>query len=164
MTKRVLIAGLVASIAMAMIEMMYEGLFGAGLWAAPVFIAATVLRDLQTIAVPVVFSAVPVIVGIMGHMMNSIVLGFVFVMLLGRYLRSPLQGSVIGIAYALAVFFAMWLVVLPAIDPVMLKLNPYVFAISHIAWGAALGAIAAKRMRTAVQLAAMPLQSLTSKS
>jgi len=50
MNKKILIAGLVSSIAMAMIEMVYEGLFGVGFWSAPIFIAATILRDLQAAA------------------------------------------------------------------------------------------------------------------
>ena len=35
----------------------------------------------------------------------------------------------------------MWFLVVPAIDPVMLKLNGMVFAIAHMMWGAALGLI-----------------------
>lgn len=145
MTKRVFIAGLIASIAMAMIEMMYEGLFGVGLWSAPTFIAATVLRDLQSVAIPVTFSAVPVAVGMMGHMMNSVILGFIFALLLGRFFKSPVSGAVGGAIYALAIFVMMWFVVLPAIDPVMLKLNGVVFAMSHIVWGAVLGVMVAKK-------------------
>ncbi|MDE2078932.1 MAG: hypothetical protein KGI73_00945 [Patescibacteria group bacterium] len=154
MTKRVFIAGLVASIAMAMVEMMYEGLFGVGFWSAPVFIAATVLRDLQTVAIPVTFSAVPVVVGLMGHMMNSVILGLIFVTLVplctGPF-RTRVKGIVSGAGYALLVFFLMWFVVLPVVDPVMLHLNPYVFAMAHIVWGVVLGGMVTLRsdpMRT----------------
>lgn len=35
----------------------------------------------------------------------------------------------------------MWFLVVPAIDPVMLKLNGMVFSIAHMMWGAALGLI-----------------------
>jgi hypothetical protein len=39
----------------------------------------------------------------------------------------------------LVVFGVTWYVVVPLVDPVMLKLNPTAFAISHMMWGAALG-------------------------
>lgn len=145
MSKKIIIAGLVASVAMAMMEMMYEGLFGVGFWSAPVFIAATILRDLQTATPPVAFSVVPVVLGMMGHMMNSIALTFVFVAVLGRFLHSPFAGAIAGAAYALAVFFVMWFAGLPLIDPVMLNLNPIVFALSHMLWGAVLGGMVAKK-------------------
>ncbi len=146
MNKKVIIAGLVASVVMAMIEMLYEGLFGAGFWSAPIFIAATILRDLQTVAVPVGFSLVPVVLGMMGHMMNSVVLGVIFAALLGRLLSSPVIGAIAGALYALMIFFVMWFVVLPFIDPVMLGLNPIVFALSHMMWGAVLGGMIARSL------------------
>jgi hypothetical protein len=145
MNKKIIIAGLVSSIAMAMMEMVYEGLFGVGFWSAPVFISATILRDLQTVALPVVFTLLPVILGMMGHMMNSVVLSFLFVALLGRSLHSPFSGIVVGALYALVIFFAMWFAILPIINPVMLHLNPVVFALSHMMWGAVLGAMVARR-------------------
>ncbi|MBI2030648.1 hypothetical protein HYT05_03430 [Candidatus Kaiserbacteria bacterium] len=147
MNKKVLIAGLVASIVMAMMEMVFEGLFGVGFWSAPVFIAATLLRDLQAVAMPVVFSFVPVILGMMGHMMNSVVLGFVFVALFGRYAQSQAMGVIAGSLYALAIFFVMWFGVLPIIDSVMLNLNGIVFALSHMIWGAVLGGMVARSAR-----------------
>ena len=145
MNKKIIIAGLVSSIAMAMMEMIYEGLLGVGFWSAPVFIAATILRDLQVVALPVIFTLVPVVLGMMGHMMNSIILSFLFVLLLGRSLYSPLSGAVVGTLYALALFLMMWFIILPFINPVMLNLNPVVFALSHMIWGAVLGAIVARR-------------------
>jgi hypothetical protein len=140
MNRRVIIAGLLASIAMAMVEMLYEGLFGVGFWSAPVFIAATLLRSLQTAALPVAFSLTPVALGLMGHMMNSVLLGMLFVLLFGARLSTRGASVMAGMAYALVVFFLMWFAVLPLIDPVMLHLNPYVFAFAHLVWGMTLGA------------------------
>lgn len=145
MNKKIIIAGLVSSIAMAMMEMVYEGLLGVGFWSAPVFIAATVLRNIQVVAIPVVFSLVPVVLGMIGHMMNFVILSFLFVLLLGRSLHSPFSGVVVGTLYALAVFLMMWFIILPFINPVMLNLNPVVFALSHMMWGAVLGAMVARR-------------------
>jgi hypothetical protein len=142
-TTRVLFSGLIASIVMGMIEMVYEAVAGGGFWSPVVYIAGTVLRDLQTVAVPVPFLAVPVVVGLMGHMMNSVILGVVFSVLIATRLRGVGETAFAGAVYALAVFFVMWLAVLPLVDPVMLRLNPVVFAIAHIMWGAALGLILA---------------------
>jgi len=139
MNKKVLIAGLVASIIMAMMEMAYEWFFGVGFWAAPTFISAVALRGLQAVAVPVSFALVPVVLGMMGHMMNSVILGFLFVSAFGKRLVSHTTGMIYGAVYALVVFFLMWFAVLPLINPVMLQLNPYVFALSHVVWGMVLG-------------------------
>src|SRR3989344_4170844 len=145
MNKKIIIVGIVSSIAMAMIEMVYEGLFGVGFWSAPVFIAATVFRALQVVAMPVLFTFVPVALGMMGHMMNSVALSFAFVAMTKRSLHSWLSGAVVGALYAMVIFFAMWFVILPFINPVMLNLNPIVFALSHMMWGAILGAMVARR-------------------
>ncbi len=73
--RRVLGAGIVASIVMGMVEMIYEAVGGAGFWSPVVFIAATVLRSLQSVPIPVLFMAMAVIFGLMGHMMNSMIFG-----------------------------------------------------------------------------------------
>jgi len=136
---RVLGAGLLASIVMGMVEMVFEATAGNGFWSPLVFIAATVLRHLQSVPVPVPFMALPVALGLMGHMMNSMILGLVFGLIFSRFAiaRGVLVGA--GVAYALLVFAMTWYLVLPAIDPVMLKQNATFFAIAHVMWGAALG-------------------------
>lgn len=141
---RVLGAGLVASLVMGMVEMMYEAMGGAGFWSPVVFIAATVLRNLQSVPVPVPFMMMPVVLGLMGHMMNSMILGLVFGWIASRsgMSRGALVG--VGVLYALAIFVIMWYLVVPAIDPVMLKLNGVVFAIAHMMWGAALGLLVSR--------------------
>jgi hypothetical protein len=138
---RVLIGGLVASVVMGMIEMVFEAIAGAGFWSPVVFIAATLVRGLQSVRVPVPFEALPVVLGLIGHMMNSVILGIVFAALVAPRLRGA-NGLVIGgIVYGLAVFVVMWFVLVPLVDPVMLKLNGSVFALSHVMWGAALGLV-----------------------
>lgn len=141
---RVLGAGLVASIVMGMVEMLYEAMGGAGFWSPVVFIAATVLRNLQSVPVPVAFMAIPVVLGFMGHMMNSVVLGLVFSAIFSRSVMSRGTQVGAGVVYALVVFAVMWYIVVPAIDPVMLKLNGTVFAIAHMMWGAALGLLTSR--------------------
>ncbi|MBI3977907.1 MAG: hypothetical protein HY331_06955 [Chloroflexi bacterium] len=139
--RRVLIAGLVASMVMGMIEMVYEAIAGAGFWSPVVFIAATILRDLQGSQAPVPFQPVPVVLGLMGHMMNSVILGLVFAAVVAPRLRGLGSLAIGGAVYGAVVFVVMWLIVLPLIDPVMRQLNGLVFALSHMMWGAALGLI-----------------------
>jgi len=43
--------------------------------------------------------------------------------------------------YGLLVFVVMWFGVVPLVDPIMLKLNAVVFAISHLMWGATIGLV-----------------------
>jgi hypothetical protein len=139
--QRVLLAGLIASLVMGMLEMVYEAVAGAGFWAPVVLIAATILRNLQGVTIPVGFEPVPVLLGLMGHMMNSVVLAIVFAWLIAPRLGRLNSLVVGGVVYSLVVFAAMWFVILPFVDPAVLKLNGAVFAVSHVMWGAALGLV-----------------------
>jgi hypothetical protein len=141
LTRRVLLAGLAASLVMGMFEMLYEAVAGAGLWSPVVFIAATVLRSLQGIATPVPFQPVPVLLGLMGHMMNSVILGVVFALLIAPRLGTRNALLIGGVVYGAAIFVLMWFAVVPLVDPVMLKLNGPAFAVAHVMWGAVVGAV-----------------------
>lgn len=112
---------------------------GAGFWSPVVFIGATVLRGLQSVQVPVPLDLAGVVLGLMGHMMNSVIFGIIFAWIFARTARSRSALVGWGMVYGLMIFAVMWYVVVPAVDPVMLKLNATVFAISHVMWGAALG-------------------------
>jgi uncharacterized membrane protein YagU involved in acid resistance len=136
---RTVIAGLIASLVIGMWEMVLELFLGNGLWAPVVYIAATVLRSLQQVATPVPFDLVAVILGLIGHMMNSVILAIIFWLIAPRFTSSTSGFIGAGAVYGIIVFAAMWFVVLPAIDPVMLRLNFIVFLIGHIMWGAVLG-------------------------
>ncbi|MBI4214015.1 MAG: hypothetical protein HY534_06880 [Chloroflexi bacterium] len=137
--KRTIVAGLIASMVMGMLAMGYEAVAGAGFWSPVVFIAATVLRDLQTVAAPVPFLGLPVVLGLMGHMMNSVILAIAFAAILGTRVRGTGQRIVAGGIYGITVFAVMWAVVLPLVDPAMLRLNPAAFAVAHLMWGGVLG-------------------------
>ena len=138
---KLLIAGLVASMVMAMWEMIVEAILpgGAGFWAAPVMIAATVLRDLQNVATPVPFTLIGVVVGMMGHMMNSVILGIIFAFWVAPKVPSLVGQIIAGMIFGVMIFVVMWYAILPVIDPVMLRLNAVVFLIAHVMWGGALG-------------------------
>jgi hypothetical protein len=77
----------------------------------------------------------------MGHMMNSVILAFVFGAVVSRVAPSAQATIVLGMAWGAAVFAAMWFVLLPAINPLMLNLNGVAFAAAHLMWGAALGVL-----------------------
>lgn len=140
-SRKLLAAGLVASLVLAMWEMIVEALIGAGFWASPVYIGATVLRDLQNVPTPVPFDLLGVIVGLMGHMMNGIVFALAFAFLIAPRIGSLVGRIVAGVAYGVVVFVLTWFVIVPLIDPVMLNLNAVVFFLGHIWWGIALGAL-----------------------
>jgi hypothetical protein len=140
---RLLLAGIVASLVIGMWQMILEAVLpnGSGFWAAAVYIAATVLRDLQTVTTPVAFHLLGVVGGLAGHMMNSVILGLIFAFLIAPRLGSTAARVVGGVVYGVAVFLVMWFVALPLIDPVMLRLNALVFLIGHMMWGAALALV-----------------------
>lgn len=151
LNKQTTTAGLVASMAMGMWEMVVELFAGNGFWAAPVYIAATLFRDYQSVATPVSFAFVPVVVGLMGHMMNSVVLGVAFAKLAPRLVQSA-QGLIgLGLIYAVVVFTVMWFVAVPLVNPVMLRLNFVGFLAAHMMWGVALGTLLASRAPAATQ-------------
>ncbi|MEX1173680.1 MAG: hypothetical protein WEG56_13840 [Chloroflexota bacterium] len=141
--RRILIAGIGASLVIAMWEMIVEALIpdGAGFFGTPIAIGATIVRDLQGSANPIPFDAVALILGLMGHMMNSVILAVIFGLIVTRLAPSAAGTIGLGIAWGLAVFAMMWFVVAPAIDPLMLNLNAAVFLAGHVMWGAALGFI-----------------------
>jgi uncharacterized membrane protein YccF (DUF307 family) len=104
-------SGLIAGMAMAMV-MMGLGLFDQGFFAAPSSIwaflagpAAYHPRELD----------VSFVLGAMGHMMNSVILGILFAGLVVRIVRpaGARASTLTGIAFALAVMAVMWYAVLP---------------------------------------------------
>lgn len=133
---RIFAVGLIAGIAFGMMEMLIEALIGRGFWSPLRYIASVFTLGKDT---DPGFSLIPVIVGLMGHMMNSIILGMVFALLISTLIRSAAALVVAGMAYAAAVFLALWYVILPVIDPAMKLVNGPGFFISHLMYGLMLG-------------------------
>jgi hypothetical protein len=140
-TVRAILAGLLGGLVMAMFEMVYEAIAGAGFWSPVVFIAATLQPDLQGAAVPVAFQPVPVALGLMGHMVNSVILGLVFAWLVAPRMHSVPTMVVAGVVYGLIIFAVQRLVITPLLDPAMLALSPLAFAAAHVMFGATLGLV-----------------------
>lgn len=140
---RLLAGGLVAGMVMGMWQMILEAVLpsGAGFWAPLVYIAATILRSLQTVATPAPFHLLGVILGLMGHMMNSVIFGLIFAVLIAPRLRSLVRQIIAGMVYGVAIYLVMWFVLVPLIDPVMLHLNSLVFLLGHLMYGGVLGLV-----------------------
>jgi hypothetical protein len=140
-TRAIFIGGIAASLIIAMWEMIVEAILpdGAGLFGPPIAIGATVVRDLQGSLNPIPFDLTALVIGLGGHMMNSVLLAVVFGLAIGRRSLGTTALLSAGIAWGAVVFVAMWFVVVPAVDPLVLNLNAVVFLVGHMMWGAALG-------------------------
>jgi hypothetical protein len=140
-TRAILIGGIAASLVVAMWEMILEAILpdGAGLFGPPIAIGATVVRDLQGSLNPIQFDLTALVIGLGGHMMNSVILAVAFDLAVGRRGLGATALLITGIAWGAVVFGAMWFVVVPAIDPLVHNLNGVVFLVGHMMWGAALG-------------------------
>lgn len=136
--------GLVASIAMAMV-MMVLGAFDTGFFAAPssiwAFFAGPAAYE------PDAFS-LGFVIGAMGHMMNSAMLGIVFAFLASRLLKlsGVLTTVMAAVIFALMVMGVMWTLVLPQTpngDIVMDSAATWIWALGHAAFGMIAGWLSA---------------------
>ena len=135
--------GLIAGVVFAMWAMMV-GLFTSTLWAPPQGIA-------QSIGIGSAghnFQAVPFVAGLMGHMMNSVVLGVLFIAI-ARTLRLNGSTAVVGgMIYGLIVYAGMYWVLLRGVlsttSASFLTANPeWSWIAAHLLFGVVLGALAA---------------------
>jgi hypothetical protein len=138
-----ILPGLSAGLVFAMWAMVV-GLFTSTLWAPPQGIA-------QSIGIGSAghnFQLVPLVVGLMGHMMNSIALGVVF-LAIARAIRLHGPAAVVGgMVYGVIVYLGMYWVllrgVLSATSGSFLSANPeWSWIAAHLMFGVVLGALAA---------------------
>ena len=148
--RQIAAAGIVASLVMAMWEMVVEAVIpdGAGLCGAPIASGATLIRGLQGSGNPIPFDGLALILGLMGHMMNSILFAAIFALLARRAALSQTALLAAGMAWGVALFVGMWFVVAPIVDPLLLNLNGLAFFLAHLMWGGALGWLWARREST----------------
>ncbi len=138
-----LVPGLVAGMAFAMWAMLVA-IFASKLWAPPQGIAQSVGIGSQGWD----FQFVPFILGMMGHMMNSIIIGLVF-LAIGAALR--LRGIVLvvaGMIYGIVVYLLMYYPVLRGIlsstSGSFLTSNPeWSWVLAHVMYGMILGLLLA---------------------
>jgi len=140
---KLLAGGFVAGMVMGMWQMILQAVIpnGGGLWSPLVYIAATLLRGLQNVATPVAFNLLAVILGLMGHMINSLIFGLIFALLIAPRIRSFAGQVVTGLIYGVVIYVVMWFAIVPLVDPVMLRLNALAFLLGHMMWGIALGLV-----------------------
>ncbi|TAN31714.1 hypothetical protein EPN29_10875 [bacterium] len=135
--------GLIAGLVFAMWAMVV-GLFTSTLWAPPQGIAQSIGigspgHNLQL---------VPLLAGLMGHMMNSVVIGAVFIAI-ARAIRLHGPAAVVGgMAYGVIVYAAMYWVLLRGVlsgtSGSFLSANPeWSWVVAHLMFGVVLGALAA---------------------
>lgn len=140
---RWILPGLVAGIVFAMWAMMV-GLFTSTLWAAPQGIAQSIGIGGQGHD----FQAIPFLLGIMGHMMNSVVIGVVFIAIARAAHLRGLSAVMGGMVWGLIVYGAMYWVLLRGIlastSASFLSANPeWSWIAAHLMFGLVLGALVA---------------------
>jgi len=133
---RSLLIAVAAGLGFAMTEMIIEAVAGKGFWAPLRFIASILTRGKDT---DPSFSLGPVIVGAAGHMIDSVVLGLIFIVLAGRITHSVIGLALTGMVYGAILFAGSWFVVLRTIDSAILLLNGPGFVVSHMMFGLLLG-------------------------
>ena len=135
--------GLIAGLVFAMWAMVV-GLFTSTLWAPPQGIA-------QSIGIGSAghdFQLVPLVVGLMGHMMNSIVLGVIFIAIARAVRLQGIAAVAGGMVYGVIVYVAMYWVllrgVLSSTSGSFLSATPeWSWIAAHLMFGVVLGALAA---------------------
>ena len=137
------VAGLIAGLVFAMWAMIV-GAFtpGSNLLAAPQGIAQSIGIGAQGHDIQLV----PLLVGLMGHMMNSVIFGLLFVAIVASLKLRGNATMLAGMVYGLAIYALMYLVVLrgllSATSGSFLSANPeWSWIVGHLMFGVALGAL-----------------------
>lgn len=140
---RWVLPGLIAGMVFAMWAMVV-GIFTSALWAPPQGIA-------QSIGIGAPghdFQLIPFVLGIMGHMMNSVIVGAIFITI-ARALHLRGVSSVIGgMVYGIVVYAAMYWVILRGLlastSGSFLSADPeWSWVAAHVMLGVVLGALVA---------------------
>jgi len=139
--------GLVAGIMFAMFVMVV-GIVASTFWAPPQGIAQAVGIGPNGHD----FHVVPFILGLMGHMMNSIIIGAIFVAILRTVRPGPAVTVMAGMAYGLVVYAVMYWVLLRHVFTIwaaqgvqsFLTANPeWSWVVGHLVFGMVLGGLLA---------------------
>lgn len=136
--------GMVAGMVFAMWTMIV-GIFYSALWAPPQGIAQSVGIGSQGHN----FMVLPFILGIMGHMINSAIIGMIFIGIV-RMLRvsNAVVLAMLGVIWGLIVYWVLYAVVfaglLPTTSQSFVSSNPdWSWILAHVMFGMVLGLVAA---------------------
>lgn len=141
------VAGIIGGMLMAMIMMMATAASGMGFLAPLRLIAATFYgKNAMT-------GDGPLIVGLMIHMMNSMVFGVVIAWIAGRRLpEGPALMVMAGVAFGVAIWAVMTFGGLPMLNPMMRErvgMMPVAWFMAHVAFGIGVGFASRLRRRFA---------------
>lgn len=140
-----LIGGMIGGVLIGLLTMMLFWLVGLGFW-MPLKLIATLLMGPEAVASRG-FEMMPVLVGMVIHMVLSMTFGAVMVWL-GRYL--PGQVMVRAIALSLLLWVIADFMVLPVIAPTFDRGMPeWIFAVAHVIYAIGLAACLMTRGRRA---------------
>jgi hypothetical protein len=133
------VAGLIAGLVFAMWAMIV-GIFTSNLWAPPQGIGQALGIGHQGHD----FQVVPFIVGLMGHMLNSVIFGLIFLAIVAALHLRGVAAVVAGMMYGIVVYAVMyWLVLrnlLSGTSGSFLTANPeWSWVVGHLMFGAVLG-------------------------
>ena len=136
-------AGLIAGLVFAMWAMVV-GIFASNLWAPPQGIAQSVGIGHQGHD----FQFLPLVAGLIGHMMNSIIFGLIFFAIVAAL---KLRGGILvlaGMVYGFAVYLLLYVVVLRGLlsgtSGSFLSSNPeWSWILDHLMFGVVLGGLLA---------------------
>jgi len=135
--------GLIAGLVFAMLAMVV-GIFTSNLWAPPQGIAQSVGIGTQGHN----FQLVPFVLGLMGHMVNSVIIGIIFITI-ARAVHLRGVGAVIGgMVWGVIAYVGMYRVVLRVLlvstSSSFLSANPeWSWIAGHLMYGVVLGALVA---------------------
>jgi uncharacterized membrane protein YagU involved in acid resistance len=132
-------AGLIAGLVFAMWAMIV-GIFTSNLWAPPQGIGQALGIGHQGHD----FQVVPLIVGLMGHMLNSVIFGLIFLAIVTALHLRGVAAVVAGMMYGIVIYAVMyWLVLrnlLSGTSGSFLTANPeWSWVVGHLMFGAVLG-------------------------
>lgn len=138
--KRGALGGLLGGVVMAMWSMIVMWLIGVGFWTPLNLLAHTFWRE---VPLDGAFSWPGLLIGMVVHMMMSVVLGLVLAALVGATGRvggSPIGLAAVGMAYGLVVWLVNQYGIWPLIDRAAAEaFTPWVFAVGHLMFGLVAG-------------------------
>ncbi len=147
---RFVVGSLIAGMVYGMWTMLVEAILHAGqglvqaFFSPVVYIAATVLGgfgnpNFYPVGQLPPADPVAIVLGLMGHMMNSLIFGVIFLWLVDRFAQTDNARLLAGLGYGILVFLLMWYLVTPVVDPVMTHVNYLGFLAGHMMYGIGLG-------------------------